>query len=349
MLSEFNSFPIDPCVGTFENCLANVDECADMFILIVGNRYGYVLENGKSITNLEYLHAKAKGIPIYVFVSKEVNNTRPIWKANKGGDFSGVVDNPAIFQFVSDIYDECRQWIYTYESVQDIKITMKNQLGLIFGEGLRFKALLSEPKKAVLNCGIPAEAARMVIEEPYAWEYKFLAYVLKDEFDKLQQRKWDLEYGYIDGPVSSKVAGAFLDSISAKCEEMITIAEMLSTMLNTVIHDAIGEPGTPSNLDMMCYTAKRLAALYERLISWSLYFKSLKAEPMFDRLITLLCDLPISVLKQVDEFIERYITAVLEIPDVDDGINRHIQINMTLESDSINEVTAEIQKLNNLL
>ena len=24
MLSEFNSFPTDPCVGTFENCLSNL-------------------------------------------------------------------------------------------------------------------------------------------------------------------------------------------------------------------------------------------------------------------------------------------------------------------------------------
>ena len=70
LLSEFDSFPVDPCIGTFENCLNNVDNSADVFILIVGTRYGYVTDQGKSITNLEYLHAKAKGIPIYVFVSK---------------------------------------------------------------------------------------------------------------------------------------------------------------------------------------------------------------------------------------------------------------------------------------
>ena len=82
MLSEFNSFPIDPCVGTFENCLSNVDQCADIFILIVGTRYGYVTDTGKSITNLEYLHAKAKGIPIYVFVKNQLKNYLPIWRAN---------------------------------------------------------------------------------------------------------------------------------------------------------------------------------------------------------------------------------------------------------------------------
>ena len=79
MLSEFDSFPVDPCKGTFENCLNNVDNSADIFILIIGTRYGYVTDQGKSITNLEYLHAKAKGIPIYVFVSKQLNNRMGIF------------------------------------------------------------------------------------------------------------------------------------------------------------------------------------------------------------------------------------------------------------------------------
>lgn len=88
MLSEFDSFPVNPCVGTFENCLDNVDNYADVFILIVGNRYGCVTDTGKSITNLEYLHAKQKGIPILVFVNSQLHNNLPLWRANKEMDFS---------------------------------------------------------------------------------------------------------------------------------------------------------------------------------------------------------------------------------------------------------------------
>ena len=101
MLSEFNSFPIDPCVGTFENCLDNVDKYADIFILLIGTRYGYITDQGKSMTNLEYLHAKAKGIPTFIFVSKQLYNTLPLWRSNKDGDFSAIVDNTKIFEFVS--------------------------------------------------------------------------------------------------------------------------------------------------------------------------------------------------------------------------------------------------------
>lgn len=109
MLSEFHSFPVDPCIGTFENCLNNVDKSADIFILIIGTRYRYVTESGKSITNLEYLHAKAKGIPIFVFVDKQLHSQLKIWEANKEGEFSAIVDNPQIFKFVSEIYNESKQ------------------------------------------------------------------------------------------------------------------------------------------------------------------------------------------------------------------------------------------------
>ena len=59
ILSEFNSFPIDPAIGTCDNCLNNVDNYADFFILIIGNRYGYITEQGKSKKIIVYKY-KAK-------------------------------------------------------------------------------------------------------------------------------------------------------------------------------------------------------------------------------------------------------------------------------------------------
>jgi hypothetical protein len=69
LLSEHASFPIDPDADTVENCKRRVERDADIFVLIIGGRYGYVDEaTDKSVTNLEYLAARAKGIPIYAFV-----------------------------------------------------------------------------------------------------------------------------------------------------------------------------------------------------------------------------------------------------------------------------------------
>ena len=201
MLSEFDSFPIDPCIGTFENCLSNVDNVADIFVLIIGTRYGYVTDIGKSITNLEYLHAKAKGIPIFVFVDKQLHNNLRTWAANKTADFSGIVDNPKIFDFVSEIKNESQQWIYTYESVRDIKATMRHQLALIFSDGLTFKRMVNPQHWQMLKSDLSPDALRVLIEKPFAWEEKFFAHVLKWEFDKLQNNRWDFKYGLFRNPV----------------------------------------------------------------------------------------------------------------------------------------------------
>lgn len=40
ILSEYNSFPINPDIDTVENCLRIVEQRADILVLIVGGRYG---------------------------------------------------------------------------------------------------------------------------------------------------------------------------------------------------------------------------------------------------------------------------------------------------------------------
>jgi len=104
LASELPSFPIDPTTDTIENCRLRVDNEADIFILIIGGRYGYISENhGKSVTNLEYLAARAKGIPIYVFVERRVLAVLPTWKDNPDADFSGTVDTPELFVFIEQV------------------------------------------------------------------------------------------------------------------------------------------------------------------------------------------------------------------------------------------------------
>lgn len=348
LISKFNSFPIDPCNGTFENYLSNVDNLADIFILIVGNRYGYITEKGKSITNLEYLHAKEKSIPIFVFVSKQVQNNLSLWKSNKDADFSSVVDNTKIFEFVDGIYNEDNQWIYTYDSVRDIKKTMRNQLKLLFFDSLK---LQKEIKKSnnILNMDIPSEATRALIEKPFAWEYKFFAHVLKYEFDKLKSDKWDLKYEILGNTNTIDEPSLFIDDVSNKLNEMSKIINVLNTLINHTFKDAIGKPGEASDLEMIIYASKNLASQYKRLISWSLYFKSLNVDDNFSRLVNLLHETPIFVLTKLDEFVNSFYKEITNLPDVDDGIERCISIKCVLNIGNTKEISNEIENLQKLL
>lgn len=349
MLSEFDSFPIDPCKGTFENCIENVDKAADVFVLIIGNRYGYVMESGKSITNLEYLHAKAKGIPIYVFVDKQLYDNMKIWRSNKDANFTGVVDNPKIFEFVSSIYDESKQWIYTYDSVRDIKMALKQQLSLVFFDGLTLKRLSGDSYNKIITTELPSGAVRMIVEKPFAWEYKFLAHVLKGEFDSLQQHRWDLKYGLFPMHSTRFEPSGLLDDISEKLNEMIGLTKLLSTLLNRTIQDAIGEPGTPSDLELMIYTTKQLSSIYKRIIEWGLYFKSLDTEDIFENLLQLLYELPSHVLKQIDQFVEQIYIEFTALPAVEDNIERKISVSYTLDVANIKQINDELGRLRVLL
>src|SRR6266496_4813252 len=80
IMSDYNSFPVEPEINAIENCLKVVNEFADLFVLIVGGRYGSANDQGKSVTNMEYLRARAKGIPVYAFVQKSILNILPVWK-----------------------------------------------------------------------------------------------------------------------------------------------------------------------------------------------------------------------------------------------------------------------------
>jgi len=87
VLSEYGSFPVSPELGTVDNCLKAVESRADIFVLIVGARYGSATEQGRSVTNLELLAAKAKGIPVYAFVMRPILNILSVWKSNPDADY----------------------------------------------------------------------------------------------------------------------------------------------------------------------------------------------------------------------------------------------------------------------
>lgn len=349
MLSEFNSFPIDPCKGTFENCLNNVDKTADVFVLIIGNRYGYITDVGKSITNLEYLHAKAKGIPIFVFVDKQIYNNMMVWRSNKNADFTFLVDNSKIFEFVSEIYEQSEQWVYTYESVRDITSTLKEQFCLLFYDGLSLKKIVGDSYNQIINADIPPNAIRMYVEKPYAWEYKFLAYVLKGEFDNLQKHRWDFKFGMFSVNTVHVGRKELLDNLSEKLDEISGIVELLGVLINSVIPEAIGDPGVPSNLDMMVYASKQCAELYRRLIEWGLYFKALHTDEMFAKLLQLMYELPGYVMKQIDEFVNKTYSDIISLPDINGGIERRISAKCVLNIANMDEINRELARLQSVL
>ncbi len=115
IFSDYPNFPIDPDKNTIDNCIENVKNNTDIFILIIGNMYGSQIDGLKSITNTEYSYAKQLGIPSYIFIKKQIINILPIWDKNKTADFSKIVDSPKIFEFVQQIRDVEKKWCFEFK------------------------------------------------------------------------------------------------------------------------------------------------------------------------------------------------------------------------------------------
>jgi hypothetical protein len=133
--SEHSSFPVNPDINTIENCKEQVENC-DIMILIIGGRYGSISDsNSKSVTNIEYLTAKSGSKLIYVFVVNNILFSYPVWEKNPDADYSNVVDNVELFNFIKEIKKESK-WIFPFESAQDIISILRHQFAYLMSRGI---------------------------------------------------------------------------------------------------------------------------------------------------------------------------------------------------------------------
>ena len=165
IMSESIDFPVNPHISTMENCINAVREEADLLVLIIGNRYGSLFDSGKSITNTEFLTAVRKGIPVYTFTYKPLANYLPIWKSNPNADFSSVVDNVKVFEFLADVRNDKKLWNFEFEKAQDILSVLKSQLSYLFKDALAVTKQLNNANYSNLYSKVSPRALSILLQE----------------------------------------------------------------------------------------------------------------------------------------------------------------------------------------
>src|SRR5699024_6826840 len=263
LLSEYSSFPINPSVGTVDNCLQNVKERADIFVLIIGKRYGNTTDKGRSITNLEYLSAKEINIPIYIFVDKDVIDNLYFWKKDKDEDFSSIVENVKIFDFVEEVRDIDKKWVQEYESKNQILGYLKLQLMYLFNDSLRKRQEIIESnisEKVMENSS--SIALNLILEKPLGWEYKFFFQILKEKIDLNEDAKRDFEYKvYIEKSNQLDSIEEVIEWVTYKFDKFSDYITSLKYLMNEGIKKALNEPGEVADLEFLIYIADRLSLI----------------------------------------------------------------------------------------
>jgi len=139
--SESKSFGVTPKTHSHNACLDQV-AYADYLILIIGGRRGgNFIGTEKTITNEEFSLAQKHGIPVIAFVMKSVYSQIATYKKNPTADFSHVVDDKRIFDFISYVASGHEDnWIHEYSCANDIQDILTTQFAYylkLFSQSLR--------------------------------------------------------------------------------------------------------------------------------------------------------------------------------------------------------------------
>lgn len=148
ILSEKGDISYAPDIALDESCYKEVRN-SDIFVLIIGGRYGAEKSDGKSkvskefydrydsITKQEYANAVARDIPIYILIEKAVYADFETYlrnKPNEGVSYAHV-DSVNIFRLIEEILSQPRNNpLFHFDRYADIEAWLQEQWAGLFKE-----------------------------------------------------------------------------------------------------------------------------------------------------------------------------------------------------------------------
>ena len=347
VMSEHDSFPIDPDRTTIENCRRNVRENADIFVIVIGARYGSIdAASDKSVTNLEFAEAQARGVPVYVFVSRDVLAQMRLWSANPEVDFSSVVDTPRIFEFIDAFRGSGKVWTFEFATAEDIVSTLRQQFAYLVQDALEVRQTASGQDPLVAE--LEGDALMLALQRDLNWEIRLFGTVLEEELDRRTSLRREIEHRL------ASESTAFVDVLKLptwmqdRMQEVARLAQTATTVVNGYLPQALGQDGESADPLELVAVARRLAQVWEDNARWTLRCRSIRVDERAERLVDLLSDANAKMLDEIWEFGHSM------IPRLDETIaavaaggapSLKMTLTQTVDEDELNAVVAGLDEL----
>lgn len=279
LLSEHDSFPVDPGVDTIENCRRRVETDADILVLIIGGRYGHVdSASAKSVTNLEYLAARAKGIPVFAFVERNVLAVTPLWQANPNADFSASVDDPRVFAFVHEVRSVHKVWTQEFGTAQEIASALRGRFANLTHEGLKWSNRVRAVGQGDYLNQLSGRALALALEKPPSWEHRLLFQLVCDGIGRHRAAREDHRLKLAIGSRTRLLTETFAPWASERLSELVGLSDALQTLFGNPLTEALGPPGQPGDPAKILYVAQRIVTVYVEALAWAQRVRSISAE-----------------------------------------------------------------------
>lgn len=352
ILSESCEFPIDPHITASENCINVVRNEADIFVLIIGNKYGSVLNSGKSITNTEFLTALGKNIPIYTFALKQMTTLLPLWEKNPTADFSNVVDNNKVFEFLSDVRKNKGLWNFEFEKAQDVVNILRTQFSYLFRDALISKRQLMDLHISDFQSNMSPKALNILLKKSELYEMKFFFQSIIDEIEKHADLRRDYDYSLQLQPSSIHISDvqALTNWLQLKLGQIQNYICSLNNLFKA--YDFYyGKPGVSADLGGLSYVARSFAKLYACLLDWGIDVRSTIVSDEYKKLLSVFAEFPNAVIGQLEKFPHDALMQLneLEIKLQTGELKPEVTINMPLsiniDDDVMNRYNVEFNSI----
>lgn len=345
VMSEHDSFPIDPDQTTVGNSRRNVQENADVFVMVVGARYGSIdAETNKSVTNLEFVEARARGVPTYVFARSDVLAQLEVWKQNRDADYAAVVDTPRVFEFIDSFRGSGEVWTFGFSSAESIVDTLRHQLAYLVQDALEIRQRARGHDHLLEELG--GDALMVALGRDAGWELRLFGTVLEAELGRRAPLRSEIERRLAQPDVTYIGPGDFIVWARDRLHEFGGYGPTAAAIVNDYVPQAFGEEGVPGDPLEIVADARRLAQVWEDIARWTLRCRSVRVEPEIQRLVDSLSDGSKNVLNEIWDF------GHCVVPRLDETIRGQqadggpvvVQMTLTLTAD-FDEFNEELARL----
>ena len=195
VLFEDGAIPYDHLLALDQSCYSEVRRC-HMLILIIDGRYGSLSsttesvggnENYDSYTSItvnEYRSARDSGIPIFVFIERNVCAEYRTFKVNKDNPEVkwAHVDDAKVFKFIEQIYSQkIGNPVFEFDKFEDISNYLRDQWAGLFAEYLRQQ----QDKKILSNISDKIDELSQVSVALRAYTESLMKQAKPEDYDKI--------------------------------------------------------------------------------------------------------------------------------------------------------------------
>lgn len=139
VLSEYGDVGYLPTKSAVESCYFTMREC-QIAVLILGKRYGSVMEDGRSVTHSEFLAARQAQVPVICLVDREILAYKKVFDSNRGLGITvpGMDAAEKTFALIDEITRAAaNNAVLGFTTVGEARSLLKGQLAHMTGDFLR--------------------------------------------------------------------------------------------------------------------------------------------------------------------------------------------------------------------